>query len=223
MAVAAALLAGLFAYVYLGGLARRAPVVVASRDFPAYSTLSDDLLKTIMLPVCAIHPAAIRNPADVEGQVSLVPRAAGEQVLAPSLAGGQNPGDYRAVLGPEERALFMPAASVLGGWVGTTRGDYVDLTAVLEGQALTVAQGLEILEIVFESPASPIGGGRSETPGGVFLRVTPGMAERIALAAEYGEVYCSVFGYSGVPVSTEGAWLNQLYPGGDQSGEAIWP
>lgn len=222
MAVAAASLTGLLAYVYLGAQTERAPVVVAARSFPAHTILSADLLGTVLLPPSAIHPSALRSLSDADGQVSLVPRAAGEQILASTLARAQDAGQYRAVLDPEERALFLPAGSVLGGWAGLAQGDFVDLTVVLERQALTVAQGLEVLEVVFEASANLIGS-RPETPAGVFLRVRPETAEYVALAAECGKMYFSVFGYTGVPVSTEGVWLDQLCPGGDESAETIWP
>jgi Flp pilus assembly protein CpaB len=223
LAGVAAVLTGLLVFFYLGTLARRAPVLVAARDFPAYTVLDEDTLRIVWLPAGAIHPLALRQEAEATGRVSLVPRAADEQILTSSLVSGENPGQYRAVLGPEERAFYVPAAGILGGWAGVEKGDYVDLVAVLEGQAATVAQGVEVLEVMREAIAGPIGGRLSESATGVFLRVSPGLAEKVALAVECGRVYCSVFGYSGVPVSTEGVWLEQLYKGGDPDAEALWP
>lgn len=224
LALAAAVLAGTFAYVYLGGLARRVPVVVAARDFPAFATLDGDLVRIAYLPAAAVHPSALTRPGDALGRVSLVPRMAGEQVLAQTLATGKDPGEFRAALAAEERALFLPADAVLGRWLGVARGDYVDLTVVFqEGQAFCLGQGIEVLEVVTEPGEGSLIGGRPQPTAGVLLRATPSLAERLALAVESGRVYFSVAGYNAVPVPTQGAWLDQLYDGGEVPDEPIWP
>ncbi len=224
LALAAAVLAGTFAYIYLGGLARRVPVVVAARDFQAFTVLDGDLIQVAYLPEAAVHRSALSRPADALGMVSLVPRLCGEQILAPTLAGGEDPGGFRAALSAEERALFLPADAVLGRWLGVARGDYVDLTVVLqEGQAFCLGQGIEVLEIVAEPGENSLIGSRPQPPAGVLLRATPSLVERLALAVESGRVYFSVAGYNAVPVPTLGAWLDQLYEGGGVPDEPIWP
>lgn len=222
LASLAALLAGVFVHVYLGGLARRVPVVVAARDFAAYTVLDADIVRTVFLPPAAAHPASIARPADAVGRVSLVPRASGEQILSASLVSGENPGEYRASLAPEERALFLPASGVLGAWLGVRPGDFVDLTAVFDRGSRCLGQGLEVLDVVTDT-AGTVLGGRAETPAGVFLRVTPAVAEQLSLAVEYGKVYVSVNGYGAVPVPTSGAWLEQLNEGGGGADEGVWP
>ncbi len=223
LALAAALIAATFAYLYLGSLSRRVPVVVAARDFPAFTTLDASYLDTVLLPPAAVLPTTLGRVGDAAGKVSLVPRVAGEQILAPSLASGGEPGQYRAGLAPEERALYLPAGSVLGGWLGVKRGDYVDLVVVLEGTGRCLAQGLEVLEVISGEQGGSVLNGRSEPPAGVLLRVTPGAAEEIALAVEYGKVYYSITGYAGVVVPTSGAWLERLYKEEDGSDGFTWP
>ncbi len=224
LALAAALLAGVFVYLYLDGLARRAPVLVASRDFGAYTTLDAGLVETVYFPAVAVLPGAVVDAADAVGLVSLVPRAAGEQIQAATLAGGENPGEFRAGLGAEERALYLPADSVRGGWLGVARGDFVDLTVVFqEGQAFCLGQGVQVLEVLAEPGDAPLIGGRVPATAGVLLRVTPPLAERLALAVECGQVYFSVAGYAAIPVPTSGAWLDQLYEGGEVPVEPDWP
>jgi pilus assembly protein CpaB len=221
LALAAALLSGVFAYLYLGGLSERVPVVVAATDIPAFARLDGDMIRTVLLPPVAVHPAAVVRADDARGRVSLVSRMAGEQILAPSLVSGDNPGEYRASLGPEERALFLTADAALGGWRGVQVGDFIDLTVVCEGTSVCLEQGLEVLEVV-AGEAGALLANRDAPAAGVFLRVTPGTAERIALAVEYGKVFVSVSGYGGVPVPTVGAWLQQLLQGGE-GGEPSWP
>jgi Flp pilus assembly protein CpaB len=222
LALAAALLAGIFVHIYLSGVARRVPVVVAARDFEAYSVLDAHLVRTVLLPASAVHPASVSRAADAVGKTSLVPRRQGEQILASSLVSGDDPGEYRAGLRPEERALCLPAEVVLGGWLGVAPGDYVDLTVVLDGVSHCLAQGLEVLEVV-KDPSTPFSGGRVQAPLGVFLRVTPAQAERITLAVEYGKVYFSVLGYAGVPVPASGARLQDLYGEGEVETDVLWP
>lgn len=224
LAAAAAVLAGTFAYIYLGGLSRRVPVVVAARDFPAFTRLDGEAVKTAYLPEAAVHPSAVTRRDDVLGRVSLVPRQAGEQILGPSLVSGSNPGEFRAGLGGQERALFLPAASVLGGWLGVARGDYLDLTVVLEqGEALCLAQGVEVLEVVNEPGDGSVFARSPAPPVGVLLRATPSQAEQLTLAVECGHVYYSIAGYNAVPVPTQAAWIDGLSEGGGVPEESLWP
>lgn len=223
LAVAAAVISGVLAYTYLSGVSRRVRVVVASRDFGCYAVLDSACVKLALVPAAAAHPLALSRLEDAVGKVSLVSRTAGEQVVAPSLVSGENPGEYRASLGPEERALFLPAGSVLGGWLGVERGDYVDLIVVLEGVSRCLGQGFEVLEVVRDDEGQSILGGRMEPPAGVLLRATPGAAEEIALALEYGQVYYAVAGYAGVPIPTSGAWIEQLRGGGESPDGPTWP
>jgi len=222
LSIAAAALAGVFAHIYLSGLAERVPVVVAARDFGPFTRLDQSLLKIVLLPSSAVHPLALARAGEAVGLVTLVPRAAGEQVLSSTLVTGENPGEYRAVLGPSERALFLTADSVHGGWIGVEKGDYVDLIVVLHGTARCVGSGLEVLEVMGEASASLLGA-RSGSPVGVFLRVTPALGEVLALAVGCGKVYVSVNGYSGIPVQTTGTWIEQLYGEGGGPGEVFWP
>ncbi|MEW6031256.1 MAG: Flp pilus assembly protein CpaB [Bacillota bacterium] len=222
LALACAVVAGVLAHTYLTGLSRSVPVVVAARDFPAYTVIDPSLVKTVLLPAVAVHPTAVRRAAEAVGLVSLVPRAAGEQLLAASLVSGSRPGEYRASLAPEERALVLPQEVVLGGWLGVGRGDYLDLYVVVRGTSRCLAQGLEVLEII-EDGARSVLGSRPGPPAAVLLRVTPGLAEQVVLAAECGKLYFAVSGYTGVPVPTTGAWLEQLSGGGDGSSDFLWP
>lgn len=222
LAGSAAALAGVLTFMYLSGLERRLPVVVAQCDFPAHTVLDTTQVRTIFLPPMAVHPNALTRPADAVGLTSLVARAAGEQILAGSLVDGLSPGEVRAGLGPEERALFLPADVVAGGWVGLKEGDYIDLTVVFDGVAQCVAYGLEVVGRL-EAPRT-MGSAEADAPLGVLLRVTPGTRERLVLALEYGEVYFSLYGYSGIPVASTGAWLEQLHEGGGEGRlDGTWP
>lgn len=224
LAASAAVLAGTFAYIYLGGLSRRVPVLVASRDFGAYTTLEPDLVGVAFLPAAAVHPRALTRPEDAAGRVSLVPRAAGEQILETSLVTGTGPGEFRAGLAPDERAFFLPADAVLGGWLGAVRGDFVDLTVVFpEGQSFCLGQGIEVLEVIAQPGESGLIARGEEPPAGVLLRTTPPEAERLALAAECGRVYFALAGYDAVTVPTQGAWIDQIFEGGETPDEPLWP
>lgn len=222
LAATSAALAGTLTFIYLSGLDRRLPVVVAERAITAYTVLDGTMLRTVFLPPAAVHPDALARPVDAIGRTSLVPRAPGEQILAGSLTDGSEPGRFRAGLAPEERALYLPAEVILGHWVGLEIGDYLDLTVVLDGASHCVAQGVEVVGIL-EAPRG-LGPGVPEAPLGVFLRLTPGERERVTLALEYGQVYYSLYGYSGVPVPSAGAWLEQLHGGeGEGSFDDTWP
>lgn len=222
LCLVAAVLTGVFVEVYLAGLGARVPVVVAARDLPAHTVLEEGLVKAVLLPKAAVHPGAVRKVPDALGRITLVPRAAGEQLLTATLVEGDASGPFRARLAAEERALFLPSSAAVGGWLGVGRGDFVDLTVALDGAAVCLAQGVEVLEVVFESAAVALR--RSEgVPAGVYLRVTPAMAERLVLAVENGKVYVAVEGWGGVPVPSPGVWLDQLYSGGGAFGEVTLP
>jgi len=110
-------------------------VVVAARAVAMRSTLMEADLQAITLPVDAVPEGAIGDPAEAEGQITLVDLSAGEVILARRLL------DPNVVTGAGRLALFVAEEEVLMAFPATDLmsrvevlkpGDRVDLLISLE-------------------------------------------------------------------------------------------
>ena len=166
------------------------PVVVAAVDLPEGRTLVPSDLVVIQLPKSQAPESAVSDPSQVVGQTLRVFRSAGD-TINPSHLGGE-----AITLAPNERAVAIHVTDA-GGLAGLIRpGDWVGVTAVLDGRdgsfAKTVASSLRVLYLSPEfkatqetvsniaptSPTSPFSGSvstssqrRRETEGTVVLAV----------------------------------------------------
>ena len=110
-------------------------VVVAARPVTMRSTLTEADLKAITLAVDAVPEGAIGDPAEAEGQITLVDLSAGEVILARRLL------DPNVVTGDGRLALFVAEEEVLMAFPATDLmsrvevlkpGDRVDILISLE-------------------------------------------------------------------------------------------
>jgi len=110
-------------------------VVVAARPVAMRSTLTEADLKAITLAVDAVPEGAIGDPAEAEGQITLVDLSAGEVILARRLL------DPNVVTGDGRLALFVSEEEVLMAFPATDLmsrvevlkpGDRVDILISLE-------------------------------------------------------------------------------------------
>jgi len=187
-----ALLAALSAYSYLQGLEQRVSVVVAARDLQRWERIETGDVLVRSLHPDAVHADAIRLPAQAIGRQVTQPILKGEPVRAART--DLNPVGWQVYgLGPEHRALFIPAGfqRAAGGVLKT--GDRVDLICVISGRdepmAYRLARGLEILEIRDDRGRAWNARDDRQVVGGVLVAVSDAEAEAIALAVSCGHVY----------------------------------
>ena len=131
----------------VGGVAAKpeVQVVVAARPVAMRSTLMEADLQAITLAVDAVPEGAIGDPAEAEGQITLVDLSAGEVILARRLL------DPNVVTGDGRLALFVAEEEVLMAFPATDLmsrvevlkpGDRVDILISLE-----FPTGRELVEV----------------------------------------------------------------------------
>ena len=130
LAIAAAIVAGVLAGLLYYASAQRVPVVVAARDLDTTVALTESDLVTRSFPADAVPGDAVRETDTAVGRFLRSPLAAGQLILARSLAddaavfaiGIEPPTGMRAI------ALPVTAATALGGALAP--GLRVDVIAV---------------------------------------------------------------------------------------------
>lgn len=193
-----------------------ASVVVATRDLPARTFLTTEMLKVMQVPVAAKHPSAITSMDSAVGKVTKVPLTAGEQVLSTKFALEREDSGLSFVVPPSKRAVAISVSEVIGAGGLVLPGDYVDVIAVFEAKtmgkdmATIILQNIEVLAVAQQiqgevtQPSapdlSPLNGTNQAkqtakaqpkavpTARSVTLAVTPEEAQRLVLAEERGKL-----------------------------------
>lgn len=115
------------------------PVVTATQDIPARTTVTSDMLRVTQVPVGIKVPQAIASPTDVTGKVTKLPISQGEQVLGNKLFGDRDQSGLAFVVPDGKRAVAVPVDEVVGSGGMIVPGDFVDVVAVLDTQTQTAA------------------------------------------------------------------------------------
>lgn len=145
LTLAAAVLAGILAGVLYYASAQRVPVVVAARDLDTTVALLESDLVTRSFPADAVPGGALRATGTAVGRFLRSPLAAGQLILARSLAddaavfaaGVEPPTGMRAI------ALPVTAATALGGALAP--GLRVDVIAVPIAGKAPPTRGVELI------------------------------------------------------------------------------
>jgi pilus assembly protein CpaB len=123
--------------------AETVPVVVAARDIPADTTLTEADVEVRQIPGDGRHPEALIDPAAVAGKVTNTSLILGEQVLAKRLLAPEDalPKTFAREVPPGYRAITLNADEVktVGGLVQP--GDRVDVVGYFEFQEATGEKG----------------------------------------------------------------------------------
>jgi len=216
LALASALLASGLTFDLLVRADRTAQVVVAAGSIPRFQKVRADDVKVVNLPVRAVHPQAIQRREEAVGRYALSDVVPGEQILRSKLSEDKKDGVFLSRLAPNQRAFLVPLnlARAAGGAVRT--GDRIDLIFVAsEGKtgdsySRTIAQGMEVLDVRNERGENVQSGSTDALPIGVIVAATNSQAELIALAAENGQLYLAIDGYSPEWTNSVGAARDDL-------------
>ena len=134
LAILLALLTTFFLYRYIEGLRKEpevqvvyGPVVVAATDIPEQVELTTDMLTVVQMPQEAIHADAAANTEDLIGFTTVIPIAAGEQVLKSKVALDDGTSGLSYQIPENMRAIVVPTGEVSGLAGYLKRGDKVDL------------------------------------------------------------------------------------------------
>ena len=191
-ALAVSLVTAGAAYYYLSTATATVPpaagpmteVVVALRDIPADTRITQDMVETRVLPAGYAHPAAARATAEVVGKVTTAAIMREEQVLPARLAGEGLPRKRLAYSVPEGwRAMTIPVNEITGVGGYPTVGDRVDVLVTAGDNPVTskiVLQNVEILatgDIIATQDD-----GQQRVVASFTLSVTPEQAQILALA-----------------------------------------
>ena len=187
----AAFAAGALALLVLGHLTQTARVVVAAEEIQPFEIVESRMLRSVDMPVPAVHPRAHRRIQDVAGKRAAGPILAGQQVLQGQVSGV---GHGYAKTGFEDCVVMfvpLPASRSVAGLVRA--GDMVDLLFSTSEQkgGMTVARTI-LRQVPVLAEVRPTA--RSwDTPGtdttGLNLLLSPRDAEVVALCLENGTLY----------------------------------
>lgn len=194
LALTLSLLTAVLTYGYLGRFTARGPVVVAAADLTRPQRLAPEDLKVVQLPLEAIHPQAIRDPALAAGRVLRQPVPAGAPILASQLAPPGDGGVWVALLHPGEAALFVPAdpERALGGAVQP--GDRVALWALRRGEGPGTAEWLADVRVldVRDADGRSLAEARAGLPAGLLVALPAELLPHAVAALEQGRIYVAL-------------------------------
>jgi len=198
----------------IGSGAQEATVLVAVRDLPALSVLTEADFEKRTIPVTETPEGHMSNSVQAVGQVLMVPISKGQGLTSDSFA-KQGPGTYLAAkLPPGKRAVAISLANYAGMEGLLYPGAYVDVLATfdmkrgnaVEGTAVstTMLQGVQVLAIenravggnasnaVEEQVDSRVERSVSRRGRMITLLVNTRQAEALQLAMEHGTISLSL-------------------------------
>lgn len=226
LAVLSALVAAVLVFAALnrGGnegatSAAKVNVVVAGRDIPAGTRLTEETLKIAGVEPDALLQGTVADTAALVGRVTRYPVATGEQItLAKIGLQGETKEGLSFIIPAGKRALAVAVTQVssVGGLL--LPGDRVDVIAVFNAtdvgseRAVTLFQNIEVLAVaqVAQEPVPPPSTEEGEAAGDqplaqrpqgaepqpeattVTLALTPEQAQLLAVAQEQGKVWLSL-------------------------------
>ncbi len=134
-ALIAALCAGALLYFYLGNLESQKEVqvvydsvVVAAKDIPAFTPITNDMVTIQAVPQGYAHPLAARSIEEVVGYVTESEILSGEQMLPSKLKQyGETDSGMSYIVPEGMRAVTVAVDEVTGVAGFLQRGDYVDV------------------------------------------------------------------------------------------------
>jgi len=187
----AALAAGALAWVVLGHLTQTARVVVAAEEIHPFEIIENRMLKTVDIPVPAVHPRAYRRIQDAAGKRAAGPIMAGQQLLQGQVS---SVGHGYGKTGFEDCVVMfipLPASRCVAGLVRA--GDSVDLLFGTSEQnggtpaARTILRQVPVLAEV--KPTGRSWDAPSAEVSGLNVLLSPRDAEVVALCLENGTLY----------------------------------
>ena len=130
-----------------------APVVVAVKDIPVRAEITAEMVEVKDLPVQARHPQAFGDAKDVIGKVAKLPISAGEQIIPSKFAAQRAESGLTFIVPPNKRAVSIAVSETIGSGGLILPGDFVDVIAVFDAQAMGkdtatyILQDIEVLAV----------------------------------------------------------------------------
>jgi pilus assembly protein CpaB len=176
-------------------------VVVATREIPARTLVTPDMVEETTRPVAALPPNCANSEQEVVGRVAISALAMNEPVQRAAIT-AQTASLGLAYAVPEGmRAVTVALDSIIGVAGFLKAGDHVDVVATFDmdrmsnaAVAKTVLQDVELLaigpEVRPEEGQSATGkkGARPKEQPNATLAVTPADAEKLILAESTGKL-----------------------------------
>jgi len=108
------------------------PVLIAARDIPSDTTITERDVKAVKIPAKFIQPSAISSKKAVIGKLTITPILKGEQILSTKIVSPEK-GGWLAIKTPVgKRAVSISADSVSAVSGLIKPGDYVDILATFD-------------------------------------------------------------------------------------------
>jgi len=179
-----------------------ATVVVAAVDLPVGTRLAAEHLQSVEWPAASCPESAVSDAATLQGQIVAVHIVRGEAVLLDKLVSGRTGGDLAALLPEGSRAVSVRVDDVVGVAGFIHPGDSVDVIVTMRpdeaGEApfvsKTILQDIRVLAVGKEVDARARQGDRVQPATVATLQVDSGQAEKLALAANRGQILLALRG-----------------------------
>ncbi len=174
------------------------PVVVASKDIPAGTKLTEEFLTLKQLPAQTIpkdYPSTIES---VKGRFVKNIIKPEEIITETRLVGQGGAGGLPFVIPPGHRALTMKVNEVTGVGGFVKPGDYIDLVSVVTKNdqqtfSKTILQNVLVLAVGDEIlDKSSVSDPKAKIVGQITLALTPLDSEKLALAGEIGQLHLAL-------------------------------
>ncbi len=139
----------------LGLSAELVPVLVANADIPAYTKLDRAMIDYVEVPKKYLQPSVLRNPAQIDKRVSLIPLLKGEQILATMLSDQAQSAGLALKIRKGFRAVSVGVDAISGVSGLLKPGDKVDVIGTfdltrknnLEKRAFTIMKNIAVLAV----------------------------------------------------------------------------
>ena len=173
-------------------------IVVASKDIPAGSTITEAMvkagtIKTAPRPKASLPVGTFKDPKELVGKVNKLKILANEPVLESRLV-GEGAG-LTVRLEPGKRAMAVSVNEIIGvsGFIAPDDRVDVILTTIPPGGgnaqdnriAKIVLQNMRVLSVAQSTETKE---GKPQVPRSITLEVTPEEAEKLSLASQEGSI-----------------------------------
>jgi pilus assembly protein CpaB len=181
-----------------------AKVVVAAKDLPLGTTIRPEHLSVVDWPEHAKPPQATTDPASVVGRVLLGKLVSGEPMLESKLAPKDARGGLAALIPTSMRAVAVRVDDVVGVAGFIHPEDRVDVVVTMrptkpadsEPTSKVILQNVKVLAVGKELEVTEGNRGRATPVTVATLLVDPEQAEKLALAANQGQILLTLRNWS---------------------------
>jgi len=190
--------------------------VVATKDLPVGTVLTETDVRVIDWPGNAVPPGLISSPQEAIGRGVMTGMRLNEPFLESKMAPRGTGGGLPILIDEGRRALSIRVDDVVGVAGFVTPGTRVDILLTMESEAAREPQTKAILQNIQtlaagQSVQVDVEGKPQQVPV-VTLLVTPEQAETLALASSQGRIQMALRNQlDTLPIRTTGARVSALF------------